>query len=123
MSDSMSEWPSEKRVESMTEAELDDELRANGIDPEKLIQDTFQKVCVVARTQSLRIAALESALRLARMPVTDWEWKRLRILISVSTEDVPLNYASVGYYISRDALNDLLAARAATREDGNDGDK
>lgn len=123
MSDSMSEWPSEKRVESMTEAELDDELRANGIDPEKLIQDTFQKVCVVARAQSLRIAALESALRLARMPVTDWEWKRLRILISVSTEDVPLNYASVGYYISRDALNDLLAARAATREDGNDGDK
>ena len=48
-----------KPCEEMTDAELDAELRENGIDPEQLIQNVFQKVCVLAKEQSAKIAQLE----------------------------------------------------------------
>lgn len=49
-------------LESMSEAELDAELRTHGVDPEKLIQSAFQKVCVLAKNQADRIRCLESSL-------------------------------------------------------------
>ncbi len=45
-------------LETMTEAELDAELRSNGIDPEQLIQNTFQKVCVALKAKSQAYEAL-----------------------------------------------------------------
>ena len=51
-----------KNVLTMTDSELDNELRENGIDPEVLIQHAFQKVCVLARAQAERISSLAHQL-------------------------------------------------------------
>ena len=48
-------------LETMTDAELDAELRSYGIDPEQLIQNAFQKLCVAFKAQSDRLSALQQS--------------------------------------------------------------
>jgi methylphosphotriester-DNA--protein-cysteine methyltransferase len=48
--------------ETMTDEQLDAELRSYGIDPDQLLQQAFQKVCELARAQAKRIARAEAAL-------------------------------------------------------------
>lgn len=46
----------------MTEAELDRELRSYGVDPEQLVQNAFQKVCVLAQRLGKEVERLKKEL-------------------------------------------------------------
>jgi hypothetical protein len=95
-------------VETMTEAELDAELRSHGLDPQQVVQNCFNKICVLAKTQAERIRALEAELREARekiarlsAPVSDAEWD-LRSTLLPGAEQ----------HIWRKAFNFLIKTRA-----------
>jgi hypothetical protein len=53
----------EPDVEKMSEEELDAELRKFGLDPHQVVQNAFDKLCLVMREQSMRIATLEAQIR------------------------------------------------------------
>ncbi len=50
-----------ERIETLTDEELDTELRKFGVDPKALIESTFQKVCEVLKAKSERLTELERA--------------------------------------------------------------
>lgn len=49
------------RIEGMTDAELDAELRRHGIDPEELVQNMISKLAELCRKQSAELKAAEQA--------------------------------------------------------------
>lgn len=70
---------SKKPLLTMTDAELDAELRENGIDPNTLMDSAFHKVCTLAANQRKRIAALETERDQLELRAIDAEGSLWRI--------------------------------------------